>query len=518
MPAGGLVRDKDRMWKDQEEEEEEEEEDINDRLGDTHIHSSSASTNTTTITTAEALDSEAKRLRTANATEDDTRRGKRMMGMILGTLTQFKRQARTVVPRVAVPPVNSVNATAVVGKTEVVESRSGSRASSTATPTVSTAATAATETVTTTTTAAVGRRDVDTRAGRDVDSRDASDSDNRGVRDIDSRGARDSDSRRDGDSRRGRDGGNARIPSAPALDVRRLSEPELDIAPPTAPAADLGRASREAVQERVREKLRMEKEANDDRLRKERADREARLRETLLKQIAGRSSVPGRRRTAVGAPAAATTGPSSSTPPVHLSRRSRDARYENGYLMTETKPRLRYMPKVMNEATQEKFNRQVEDNSDQRAIPKRGAPPPPRREDADMSSSKSRTPTAPALVATATAVGRVDCHMQENRYEEEDGKPSAEAVAKAEAEAERELDAGMDLGLDGSANDDFRRRGAPTDSTREETQNSEASGSSSVTVSGSPATLQEGHHEDGLEAQQIDTGEEGFEDVHSDKK
>ncbi|KAG9072363.1 inositol polyphosphate 5-phosphatase [Linnemannia hyalina] len=504
---------------------------INDRLGDTHIHSSSASTTTTTISTAEALDSEAKRLRTANATEDDNRRGKRMMGMILGTLTQFKRQARTVVPRVAVPPVNNVNATAVVGKTDVVESRSGPRASSTATATVSTAATAATETVTTTTTtAAVSRRDdnragrdvdtragrdidtragrdVDTRAGRDADSRGASDSDIRGIRDIDSRGAkdvgsrsvRDSDSRKDGGSRRGRDDGNARIPSAPALDVRRLSEPELDIAPPTAPAADLGRASREAVQERVREKLRMEKEANEDRLRKERADREARLRETLLKQIAGRSSVPGRRRTAVGAPAAATTGPSSPTPPVHLSRRSRDARYENGYLMTETKPRLRYMPKVMNEATREKFDRQVEDNSDQRAIPKRGAPPPPRREDADMSSSKSRTPTAPAVIATATAVGKVDFHMQEDRYGEEDGEPSAEAVAKAEAEAERELDAGMDLGLEGSANDDFRRREVPTDSTREEAQNSEASGSSSVTVSGSPATVRDGAEDVAME-------------------
>ncbi|KAF9131535.1 hypothetical protein BGX30_013057, partial [Mortierella sp. GBA39] len=189
----------------------------------------------------------------------------------------------------------------------------------------------------------------------------------------------------------------------------------------------------------------------------------------------------------------ATTGPPSSTPPVHLSRRSRDARYDNGYLMTETKPRLRYMPKVMNEATRKKFNRQVEDNSDQRAIPKRGAPPPPRREDADMSSSKSRTPTAPAAVAAATAIGRVDRHMQEDRYvEEEDGEPSAEAVAKAEAEAERELDAGMDLSLDRSVNDDFRRRGVPTDSTREEAQNSEASGSSSVTVSGSPATVRDG--------------------------
>lgn len=204
----------------------------------------------------------------------------------------------------------------------------------------------------------------------------------------------------------------------------------------------------------------------------------------------------------MSASAAATTGPSSSAPPVHLSRRSRDTRYDNGYLMTETKPRLRYMPKVMNEATLEKFNRQVEDNPDQRAIPKRGAPPPPRREDANMSSSKSRTPTAPAA-AVMTTVGGEDRHMQGGRFEEkeedDDGEPSAEAVAKAEAEAERELDAGMDLDLDGSVDDDFKMEAVPSDSTREEVQKSVNSGTSSVTVSDSPATARDGSEDIAME-------------------
>ncbi|KAG0313174.1 hypothetical protein BGZ97_010467 [Linnemannia gamsii] len=253
----------------------------------------------------------------------------------------------------------------------------------------------------------------------------------------------------------------------------------------------MGKTSREMVQERVQEKLRLEKEASEERLRKERADREARLRETLLKQIAGRSSVPGRRGIAVGTPAAVNgSGPAASSPTVHLSRRSRDARYENGYLMTETKPRLRYMPKVMNESTREKFNRQVEDNPDQRAIPKRGAPPPPRREDADVSSSKSRTASTSAAERGHHETN--DRHMEEGRYEEEghDGPPSAEAVAKAEAEAERELDAGMDMDFDGSADDD--RRGVASDSTREEVTKSANSESSSVTVPGSPATARDG--------------------------
>lgn len=199
----------------------------------------------------------------------------------------------------------------------------------------------------------------------------------------------------------------------------------------------------------------------------------------------------------MGAPAAATGSvPASSSPTVHLSRRSRDARYDNGYLMTETKPRLRYMPKVMNESTREKFSRQVEDNPDQRAIPKRGAPPPPRREDADMLSSKSWSPT------TTAEEGRHKMHdrrMEEDRYEDEEynGQPSAEAVAKAEAEAERELDAGMDLEVDSSVGDD--RRDVVSDSTREEVTKSVNSGSSSVTVPGSPATARDGSEDFAME-------------------
>ncbi|KAF9124648.1 hypothetical protein BG015_005049, partial [Linnemannia schmuckeri] len=411
---------------------------------------------------------------------DDTRRGKRMMGMILGTLTQFKRQSKTAVPpRVAVP-TTSVNATAVVEKAEV-SSRSVTKISTTITEAVAT----------------TSRRD-------DVDRGHGRDDDNRGARDDDSRS--NGESRRDGDSRGGRDSDNTRKPNAPALETRGPSALTTDAAPPSVSAAETGRTSREAVEERVREKLRLEKEANEDRLRKERADREARLRETLLKQIAGRSSVPGRRRNVAGAPTATVTGQLSTTPTVHLSRRSRDTRYENGYLMTETKPRLRYMPKVMNESTREKFNRQVEDNPDQRAIPKRGAPPPPRREDADVSSSKSKT--APA--ASASAAGGKggerretnDRRMQEDRdYDDEDDdeQPSAEAVAKAEAEAERELDAGMNLDLDGSADDDIRRESVPLDSTWEEAQKSAASESLSATVPRSPATTRDGSEDVAME-------------------
>jgi hypothetical protein len=72
------------------------------------------------------------------------------------------------------------------------------------------------------------------------------------------------------------------------LDAAPVAASEL--APLAAAVVDMGKTSREMVQERVQEKLRLEKEASEERLRKERADREARLRETLLKQIAGRVS------------------------------------------------------------------------------------------------------------------------------------------------------------------------------------------------------------------------------------
>ncbi|KAF9927595.1 hypothetical protein FBU30_003060, partial [Linnemannia zychae] len=355
----------------------------NDRLGDTHSHNQTgteASESRSRIAdTPNGEDDQTrdsvKRVRTMNVTEDDKKRGKRMMGMILGTLSQFKRQQT--VPR--------TTGTATSGDGSDVKEEGPESASKT---------------------------------------------------NVLGRGTTES-----------------------------------------------GLASREAVQERVRERLRREKEAGEERARKERDDREARLRETLLKQIAGRSSVPGRARVS---PSAAVTVHSSSRP-------ARSIRYENGYIMTETRPRLRYMPKVMNVITQRKFDRQVENNPDQRAIAPRNAHGS-RRDNSDHVSAPS--PPAPRSRSKDNATGHRSTNetmdVDENYTNHE--QPSAEAVAKAEVEAARELDAGMDLDLGGPSSDN---KIEIEDATKSERYNeptrpaADVSETSSVTVQGSPTTTRE---------------------------
>ncbi|KAI8598642.1 hypothetical protein EDD21DRAFT_181560 [Dissophora ornata] len=91
-----------------------------------------------------------------------------------------------------------------------------------------------------------------------------------------------------------------------------------------------GLASREALEERVREKLRREQELNEERRKKESQEREDRMRQQLLDRQASQKA---RQKKGVKG-------------------------WENGYLLTETRPRLRYMPKVMNETTRRKFEAQ----------------------------------------------------------------------------------------------------------------------------------------------------------------
>ncbi|KAF9909515.1 hypothetical protein EC991_008497 [Linnemannia zychae] len=450
---------------------------VNDRLRDHNPASTTPTTTTTTTststrTTKEVLESgsganagsgsrgggeeqgvrpSVKRSRTANANEDDTRRGKRMMGMILGTLTQFKRQQAAPRPAPAVDANANANA--------------GTSTAETAAASTSTKSNDLASSATATTRKDDGRRDRSNERAREP-------RDTRELRDV--REPRDARDPRDARS-------SPPTARAPAL------------APPVPPTADEGLRSREAVQERVREKLRLEKEANEERIRKERADREARLRETLLKQIAGRSSVPGRRRGplgATGASSAATTaaGGAAAGPKVHAS--SRATRYDNGYLMTETRPRLRYMPKVMSATIQKEFERQVESNPDQRAIGSRhNKTPKPRRDiSGDGVASQSRLDDGDGD----------DQRGDSNSHENEDGQPSAEAVAKAEAEAARELEAGMDMDMDGPSSFSVGET-RPVEKLEEAQSQSEAmaSGASSVTLEGSPeSTSGRGEPED----------------------
>ncbi|KAG0006326.1 inositol polyphosphate 5-phosphatase [Entomortierella chlamydospora] len=93
---------------------------------------------------------------------------------------------------------------------------------------------------------------------------------------------------------------------------------------------DPGLASREAVQERVREKLKREQELNEERRKKEKEEWEEKQRQKQAMRQGG----------------------------VKPNQRRNEAKWENGYILTETRPRIRYMPKVLNETMQRRLDEQ----------------------------------------------------------------------------------------------------------------------------------------------------------------
>ncbi|KAF9432880.1 hypothetical protein BGZ76_010189 [Entomortierella beljakovae] len=109
---------------------------------------------------------------------------------------------------------------------------------------------------------------------------------------------------------------------------------------------DPGLASREAVQERVREKLRKEKELNEERSKRDKEEWERQkqvLRQGLGKphQVHQNHQLPDNRRN--------------------------EAKWENGFILTETRPRIRYMPKVLNDTMQKRFDDQKREREERAA-------------------------------------------------------------------------------------------------------------------------------------------------------
>ncbi|KAF9280307.1 hypothetical protein BGZ68_007318 [Mortierella alpina] len=112
-----------------------------------------------------------------------------------------------------------------------------------------------------------------------------------------------------------------------------------------APVAS-GIASREALQKRVQEKLQRERELNEELRKKEQEERRARME----KAEAQRRRDP------------APTGPRGAA----SKRRRNEVQWENGYILTETRPRLRYMPKILNDTTRKRLQEQNKDADDKK--------------------------------------------------------------------------------------------------------------------------------------------------------
>ncbi|KAF9104380.1 hypothetical protein BGX29_001974 [Mortierella sp. GBA35] len=392
-----------------------------------------------------------KRVRTLNATEDDTRRGKRMMGMILGTLTQFKRQQaapRTTPSAAAAAAAASASKPAASAKPSTADKPSDQPSASDKSPISDRSSTKP----------SASERPSDKPSASDKPSTSERPSDKTAAPISTTSTATKSTTATRDDGERG-----AGTNGTGAGDAISSGGASVKDTAATAAAKEIledsGVASREAVQERVRDKMRREREMNEDTAKRESAEREARLRATLLKQIAGKSSVPRRRGVITTATSAARAG-----------------RWENGYLLTETLPRLRYMPKTMNGATRRKFERQSENYLDQKPIPTRNNTTTTSARDSEQPAPSSKTISA-------------------TTQEEEGGVPSAEAVAKAEAEAARELEDAMDM--DDAADDhgagitrrpagdgDFAERRRSRDDGEVSTKaTAVVSGSCSVTVS-----------------------------------
>ncbi|GJJ68610.1 hypothetical protein EMPS_00956 [Entomortierella parvispora] len=116
-----------------------------------------------------------------------------------------------------------------------------------------------------------------------------------------------------------------------------------------------GLASREAVQERVREKLRREHEIHEKIRQQTLEERQQQRALGISRPIA---SAPGR------------AGPLDRQSPWNQRHQQNNrAKWEGDYLFTETRPRLRYMPKVLNETLRQKLEEQKA--KDQRIIDRR---------------------------------------------------------------------------------------------------------------------------------------------------
>ncbi|KAF9938182.1 hypothetical protein BGZ67_000445 [Mortierella alpina] len=113
-----------------------------------------------------------------------------------------------------------------------------------------------------------------------------------------------------------------------------------------APVAS-GVASREAVQKRVQEKLRRERELNEELRKKEVEERRARMEKAEAQRRRDPPSAPAPRGAAA-------------------KRRRNEVQWENGYILTETRPRLRYMPKILNDTTRKRLQERTKDADDKK--------------------------------------------------------------------------------------------------------------------------------------------------------
>ncbi|KAG0201590.1 hypothetical protein BGX28_005644 [Mortierella sp. GBA30] len=109
------------------------------------------------------------------------------------------------------------------------------------------------------------------------------------------------------------------------------------------PSVSSGLASREALQKRVQEKLQRERELNEERRKKELEERRTERAEMIRQRVLQQQQRGAGVRSGRG-----------------------EAKWENGYILTETRPQLRYMPKVLNDTTRRRMQEQNKDRDEKK--------------------------------------------------------------------------------------------------------------------------------------------------------
>ncbi|KAG0032300.1 inositol polyphosphate 5-phosphatase [Podila clonocystis] len=229
-----------------------------------------------------------------------------------------------------------------------------------------------------------------------------------------------------------------------------------------------GMTSREAIQARVREKLEREKKLYQEQEAQERAERQKLWAERNEQRQRQREVVLQSRRAALDE----VTKSGVARGRLPTTRDTRAPRWTGtDYILTETKPRLRYLPKVLNAATKEKLEAQTReralDRERERDRIRERAPVDPRKEDSkelkeekesEAEIKESKTDSEATAKTTEPETGMVD------------GKP--ESTTKDEKLETMVLDSGLAVDVQTSSADEKTKEeeGKSTEATTSSSQ------------------------------------------------
>ncbi|KAG0038647.1 hypothetical protein BGZ82_011378 [Podila clonocystis] len=245
-----------------------------------------------------------------------------------------------------------------------------------------------------------------------------------------------------------------------------------------------GMTSREALQARVREKLEREKKLYQEQEAQERAERQKLWAERNEQRQRQREVVLQSRRAALDE----VTKSGVARGRLPTTRDTRAPRWTGtDYILTETKPRLRYLPKVLNAATKEKLEAQSSeralDRERERGRIRERAPVDPRKEDSKELKDEKESETE-----TKESKTESEATAKTTEPETGTGDEKPESIAKDEKLETMDLDSGLVVDVQASSADEKTKK--------EEDKSTEASTFSSESTAPVPEAMDTKDDED----------------------